>query len=825
MRPSSLSSQSSSASSSSSALSFTCTDDKSLSTSGGGSSAFFSKLAGTVRDTRSKVEAKKSELNATMQEKLPEWKSRSVMYGHMARDKGMEWGQRGKDAVDRWKKERAERELPSVSSLQKPSLGNPVFGMPLEIAVALTRLEPRDLVPAVFRRCIDYLDNYGINEVGIYRVSGSATTVSKMRAIFDAGSDVDFHVTHPDPHAVGTLLKMYLRELPEPIVPPEIAKDYSQQIIEAVKVPKYSHNDGKIAVDVAMPTTPSTTTNQMPLITPALLDTVRSITAQLPIHSFCLLHLLFQHLKRIVDHADENRMTTSNLALIFIPTLGVGRALFHCMVDHYYEIYETKKTSAGPASIPPPLPAKPHNIKLSKSMLKQAMNNNPESRNKQLKNTEQSTIIPDSDIMGMTAKPQQPPPKPIRSPIKPAAEFFRPKPTNSISGHHRQQSEHFSAGKHTNIIRESKPRSKSLSSPSATSPALDRAPWKRGGKDLSVEIACDSSAKRYIEQDDEALFILDSQDISPSFVASQFSTCPEVQESRIMVNRSIASILNPSDYKVDTAKDNRLVGTSQAPQPQLTVPDPEPRDLQERTIQHDISRFDLESQLYTQQYTPGTMAQPRETLMTDIESTLLPMWEMIRDQKPLEVAVFSRASRSAIQARYLRVLEIIYEAVSFNVMMTKREVFYKDVELFENQTVVDKIIDDICCHYNVPRFSLNIDIATRHMVKYLATQYPQTPILALVDNDPYGLDIYSVYKWGSQAQAFDQANLAVPQIQLLGLTHQDRKDFGISTLLCSALTSSDRTKAINILESSRAKLREYDMNQFSGDTQQFRQQM
>ncbi|KAG0163506.1 endodeoxyribonuclease [Apophysomyces sp. BC1015] len=394
-------------------------------------------------------------------------------------------------------------------------------------------------------------------------------------------------------------------------------------------------------------------------------------------------------------------------------------------------------------------------------------------------------------------------------------------------------------------------------------------------QDLSVEIACDSSAKRYIEQDDEALFILDSQDISPSFVASQFSTCPEVQESRIMVNRSIASILNPSDYKVDTAKDNRLVGTSQAPQPQLTVPDPEPRDLQERTIQHDISRFDLESQLYTQQYTPGTMAQPRETLMTDIESTLLPMWEMIRDQKPLEVAVFSRASRSAIQARYLRVLEIIYEAVSFNVMMTKREVFYKDVELFENQTVVDKIIDDICCHYNVPRFSLNItaasrgliygpakitlknsrvidctvgpndlnddncideqgflipavnqieqiecaseviiivekeasfrqivsagfrrssinhclfitgrgypvrvqyDIATRHMVKYLATQYPQTPILALVDNDPYGLDIYSVYKWGSQAQAFDQANLAVPQIQLLGLTHQDRKE-------------------------------------------------
>lgn len=62
------------------------------------------------------------------------------------------------------------------------------------------------------------------------RVSGSTTTVNKLRAIFNdgknylniyicsdtnplyIGSDVDFDSTRPDPHAVGTLLKMYLRE-------------------------------------------------------------------------------------------------------------------------------------------------------------------------------------------------------------------------------------------------------------------------------------------------------------------------------------------------------------------------------------------------------------------------------------------------------------------------------------------------------------------------------------------------------------------------------------------------------------------------------------
>jgi hypothetical protein len=67
------------------------------------SQQFFAKL---VRDTRSKVEQKTSEINATMQEKLPEWKSRGVMYSNKAKEASIEWSRKGKEAVDRWKKER-----------------------------------------------------------------------------------------------------------------------------------------------------------------------------------------------------------------------------------------------------------------------------------------------------------------------------------------------------------------------------------------------------------------------------------------------------------------------------------------------------------------------------------------------------------------------------------------------------------------------------------------------------------------------------------------------------------------------------------------------
>lgn len=60
-----------------------------------------------------------------------------------------------------------------------------IFGMTLQEAVSLTKLSEKDLIPAVLRRCINYLDEYGrppcvcadiltllflgIHEVGIYR--------------------------------------------------------------------------------------------------------------------------------------------------------------------------------------------------------------------------------------------------------------------------------------------------------------------------------------------------------------------------------------------------------------------------------------------------------------------------------------------------------------------------------------------------------------------------------------------------------------------------------------------------------------------------------
>ena len=52
-------------------------------------------------------------------------------------------------------------------------------------------------------------------------------------------------------------------------------------------------------------------------------------------------------------------------------------------------------------------------------------------------------------------------------------------------------------------------------------------------------------------------------------------------------------------------------------------------------------------------------------------------------------------------------------------------------------------------------------------------------MLALVDADPYGLKIISVYMQGSKNMAFDSANLTTPDIKWLGVRPSDLDKFKI----------------------------------------------
>lgn len=73
-------------------------------------------------------------------------------------------------------------------------------------------------IPMVLKCCAEFIEKNGIVD-GIYRLSGITSNIQKLRRSFDEEHVPD--LTHPDIrqdiHAVSSLLKMYFRELPNPL--------------------------------------------------------------------------------------------------------------------------------------------------------------------------------------------------------------------------------------------------------------------------------------------------------------------------------------------------------------------------------------------------------------------------------------------------------------------------------------------------------------------------------------------------------------------------------------------------------------------------------
>uniref|UniRef100_A0A8C9KNS4 Rho GTPase activating protein 9 n=1 Tax=Panthera tigris altaica TaxID=74533 RepID=A0A8C9KNS4_PANTA len=127
---------------------------------------------------------------------------------------------------------------PSLQSLQERGLlRDQVFGCQLE---SLCQREG-DTVPSFVRLCIAAVDKRGLDVDGIYRVSGNLAVVQKLRFLVDRERAVtsDGRYVFPeqpgqegrldldsaewdDIHVVTGALKLFLRELPQPLVPPQL---------------------------------------------------------------------------------------------------------------------------------------------------------------------------------------------------------------------------------------------------------------------------------------------------------------------------------------------------------------------------------------------------------------------------------------------------------------------------------------------------------------------------------------------------------------------------------------------------------------------------
>ncbi|QDS72797.1 hypothetical protein FKW77_006184 [Venturia effusa] len=188
--------------------------------------------------------------------------------------------------------------------------GRPIFGMPLAEAVECSQPVGIDIyLPAVVYRCIEYLEAHSaINEEGIFRLSGSQNLIKALRERFNNEGDVRLlEAEYYDVHAVASLLKLYLRELPSSVLTREHHIDF-------LKVLEMEDRSKRVAAS-------------------------NVLVHQLPPANLELLSNLCSYLADIANTADVNKMNVRNVAIVFAPTLNIPAPLIQLFLTDYSGIF------------------------------------------------------------------------------------------------------------------------------------------------------------------------------------------------------------------------------------------------------------------------------------------------------------------------------------------------------------------------------------------------------------------------------------------------------------------------------------------------------
>lgn len=166
-----------------------------------------------------------------------------------------------------------------------------------------------DRAPYIIKKCIEMIDAQGLDVKGIYRVCAVKSKVENL--LLKLESDEDFiDLSSESPHTVAGLLRLYIRELSNPLLPLAAC----QELVHLVK------NAGTVGKS-------------------ELIEQIKVSVSRIPTSNFWTFSCLVHHLGRVCDSSELNQMSASNLAVVFAPTLlkaSDGAPSKDFLVDNQY---------------------------------------------------------------------------------------------------------------------------------------------------------------------------------------------------------------------------------------------------------------------------------------------------------------------------------------------------------------------------------------------------------------------------------------------------------------------------------------------------------
>ena len=125
---------------------------------------------------------------------------------------------------------------------------------------------------------------------GLFRQSGLASHIQELKVSFDRGEYVDL-ADEDDPHSVASLLKLFLRELGDPVL-------------------TFDSHDAFLQIQSSLAS-----------MDDAWITSIQNLLNTLPIENKRVFKKIMDLAHEIVQHSDKNLMSSKNIAIVLAPNL------------------------------------------------------------------------------------------------------------------------------------------------------------------------------------------------------------------------------------------------------------------------------------------------------------------------------------------------------------------------------------------------------------------------------------------------------------------------------------------------------------------------
>ncbi|XP_018802653.1 PREDICTED: ralA-binding protein 1 isoform X1 [Bactrocera latifrons] len=258
------------------------------------------------KEKREKSRDKDKSERESREEEKPKEKEKTEKEKELKkRDKERKEKERKEKTKDKDKeKEKKDKKVKQASNASEEllELGDvqPVFGVSISLATERSRCHDGVNLPLVVRDCIDYLQEHALKNDQIYKVEPLKTRVQYFKRLYnnrERQTDTDEF----DTATACALLKLFLRELPEPVLTTDLISNFE----DAASINSQNKQ-----------------------------DELKKLLELLPSCNRTLLTWIILHFDSVIKHGKHNKLTIESLAMLLSPPMQMSHRLLVAFLSH-----------------------------------------------------------------------------------------------------------------------------------------------------------------------------------------------------------------------------------------------------------------------------------------------------------------------------------------------------------------------------------------------------------------------------------------------------------------------------------------------------------